>query len=111
MSRYWILELDERTEPTADGAAAVAAAVRALVGGIDLTATGARLELPAAVSLSTRERHVMRQVARGMATKQIARELCRSERTVKTHLNAVMNKLGAENRTHAAVLATRMGLL
>jgi DNA-binding NarL/FixJ family response regulator len=53
----------------------------------------------------------MQLVARGLQTKQIARDLCRSERTVKTHLNAVMSKLGAENRTHAAVLATRMGLL
>lgn len=61
--------------------------------------------------LSARERAVLRLVAEGWSNKQIARELALAERTVKVHLTGAMNKLGAENRAHAAVLAIRRHLL
>src|SRR5262249_59898444 len=63
------------------------------------------------IPLSERERAVLRLVAEGCANKQIARELMLSERTVKAYLTSTLNKLGVDNRTRAAVLATRWGLL
>jgi len=61
--------------------------------------------------LSDRERNVLRLASEGMANKQIAHSLSISERTVKTHITSALNKLGADNRTQAAVLATQHGLL
>ncbi len=62
-------------------------------------------------ALSDRERAVLSLIAGGLANKQIARRLAISERTVKVHVSSVLNKLGADNRARAAVLATRRGLL
>jgi predicted ATPase/DNA-binding CsgD family transcriptional regulator len=61
--------------------------------------------------LSARERAVLGLIAGGLANKQIAQQLAISERTVKVHVSSVLNKLGADNRARAAVLATRHGLL
>jgi DNA-binding NarL/FixJ family response regulator len=49
--------------------------------------------------LTAREQEVVRLVARGMANKTIARQLCISPRTVEGHLNHVFEKLGANSRT------------
>ncbi len=62
-------------------------------------------------TLSGREREVLRLVAAGQATKQIARALGITERTVKFHVTSIFNKLSAENRAQAVALATRRGLL
>ncbi len=64
-----------------------------------------------AATLSDREREVLRLVAGGQATRQIARTLGITERTVKFHVTSILNKLGAENRAQAVALATRRGLL
>jgi DNA-binding NarL/FixJ family response regulator len=64
-----------------------------------------------APELSPRERAVLGLIAGGLANKQIAQQLAISERTVKVHVSSVLNKLGADNRARAAVLATRHGLL
>ncbi len=64
-----------------------------------------------AAALSDREREVLRLVAGGQATRQIARTLGITERTVKFHVTSILNKLGAENRAQAVALATRRGLL
>jgi DNA-binding CsgD family transcriptional regulator/tetratricopeptide (TPR) repeat protein len=61
--------------------------------------------------LSTREQAVLRLISEGLANKQIATALGISERTVKTHVASVMNKLGVDNRAHAAVAAIQRGLL
>lgn len=55
--------------------------------------------------LSEREREVLRCVATGDSNKLIARRLGIAEATVKVHLKAVLRKLGAANRTQAAVFA------
>lgn len=62
-------------------------------------------------ALSERERTVLHKVADGRSTKQIARELGITERTVKFHVSSIMNKLGAENRAQAVAEAARRGLL
>jgi DNA-binding NarL/FixJ family response regulator len=61
--------------------------------------------------LTGREREVLRLVAEGQPTKQIARNLSISERTVKFHVNSIFLKLGADNRAQAVALAAQRGLL
>jgi DNA-binding NarL/FixJ family response regulator len=61
--------------------------------------------------LSVRERGVLRLVAAGLSNRQIAETLSISERTVKFHVTALFNKLGAENRAQAVALAAERGLL
>jgi DNA-binding NarL/FixJ family response regulator len=62
-------------------------------------------------SLSGRETQVLRLIADGLSTKQIAHELTITERTVKFHVSSILNKLGADTRAQAVALATRRGLL
>ena len=64
-----------------------------------------------APALSEREREVLRLVADGLPTKQIAQALTISERTVKFHVNSIFQKLGADNRAQAVALAAQRGLL
>jgi len=61
--------------------------------------------------LSNRELAVLRLVAAGQSNPQIAESLGISERTVKFHVTAIFNKLGADNRAQAVALAGRRGLL
>jgi NarL family two-component system response regulator LiaR len=66
---------------------------------------------PATEPLTPREREVLRLVVEGFANKQIARRLVISEKTVKTHVSSILQKLGVADRTAAAVLAIRQGLV
>jgi DNA-binding NarL/FixJ family response regulator len=61
--------------------------------------------------LSGRERGVLRLVAAGQSNRQIAETLKISERTVKFHVTAIFNKLGADNRAQAVAIAAERGLL
>jgi DNA-binding NarL/FixJ family response regulator len=61
--------------------------------------------------LSARERGVLRLVAAGQSNRQIAETLSISERTVKFHVTAIFNKLGADNRAQAVAIAAERGLL
>jgi NarL family two-component system response regulator LiaR len=65
----------------------------------------------AAVPLTPREREVLQLVVEGFANKQIARRLGIAEKTVKTHVSSILQKLGVADRTAAAVLAIRQGLV
>jgi len=59
--------------------------------------------------LTSREIEVVERIARGMSNKQIAADLGIGEATVKTHVNNIMGKLGATDRTHAVTVALRRG--
>ena len=61
--------------------------------------------------LSPRERGVLRLVAAGLSNREIGQTLSISERTVKFHVTALFNKLGAENRAQAVAIAAGRGLL
>jgi two-component system NarL family response regulator len=63
------------------------------------------------VQLTPREMAALKLVADGKANKEIATALDISERTVKTHLAHLFEKLGATSRTEAVKVATRRGLV
>jgi NarL family two-component system response regulator LiaR len=63
---------------------------------------------PAAhADLTARELEVLRLIARGLQNKQIAAQLHLSEKTVKTHVSAILRKLDVTDRTQAAMYAVR----
>lgn len=61
-------------------------------------------------SLTPREREVLALVAEGASNHQIAQRLVVSERTARTHVSAILTKLGLVSRTQAALWAVREGL-
>jgi DNA-binding NarL/FixJ family response regulator len=61
--------------------------------------------------LSEREIEVLREVALGTSNKNIATRLFISEATVKAHIQNILAKLGASDRTHAVSIATVRGFL
>lgn len=61
--------------------------------------------------LTERETDVLRLLALGRANKEIALELNIGEKTVKTHVSAILRKLGVPSRTQAALHAVRIGLV
>jgi DNA-binding NarL/FixJ family response regulator len=62
-------------------------------------------------ALSPREVEVLRSVAAGHSNKIVADELAISEDTVKGHMKNVLSKLGANDRTHAVLIALKRGFL
>lgn len=64
-----------------------------------------------APELSAREIEVLRLVAEGRSNHEIARALEIASATAKNHVNNILGKLGAADRTHAVVIAIQRGLL
>ncbi len=61
--------------------------------------------------LTRREQDVLRLIAQGHATREVARELCYSERTIKNVIHDAVTKLEARSRSHAVACAVRHGLI
>jgi DNA-binding NarL/FixJ family response regulator len=61
-------------------------------------------------TLTRRETDVLRGICEGKPNKEIARDLDLQEVTVKLHVKTLSRKLGAKNRTHAAMIARDAGL-
>jgi DNA-binding NarL/FixJ family response regulator len=61
--------------------------------------------------LTTREQQVLRLVAEGHATREVADRLCYSERTIKNVVHDVITKLNARTRSQAVAEAVRAGLI
>jgi DNA-binding NarL/FixJ family response regulator len=68
-------------------------------------------EGPRAAPLSKREREILQKVADGSTTRQVATELGISPHTVKTHLERIFEKLGANDRAQAVAIAIRTGIV
>ncbi|NQW21966.1 MAG: response regulator transcription factor [SAR202 cluster bacterium] len=68
-------------------------------------------ESRAASTLSAREMSILVLVANGLRNKEIASQLCISDRTVKFHVNSIFQKLGASSRTEAVKNAVQQGLI
>ena len=62
-------------------------------------------------TLTVREIDVLKGVAAGNANKVVASQLGISEETVKAHMKSILAKLGANDRTHAVVIALRRGFI
>jgi DNA-binding NarL/FixJ family response regulator len=61
--------------------------------------------------LTAREREVLKLAAVGYGNKDIAKELNITQDTVKKHMQSIMGKLHASSRIHAAIQATRAGII
>jgi DNA-binding NarL/FixJ family response regulator len=79
--------------------------VRAIRAAVDQQPPGA------ARNLTGRQREVLRLLAEGLDNTQIAARLGISARTARAHVSAVLERLGVENRTQAAVTAVREGYI
>lgn len=95
-------------------------AIRAVVGGgiyFDRVAVGAlrssgRGEISEPVEpLSQRELEILQLVLQGYTNREMADVLTVSAETVKTHMSHILSKLQAKDRTHAAVIGLRRGLV
>jgi DNA-binding NarL/FixJ family response regulator len=64
-----------------------------------------------ALGISAREMDVLRELAAGGSTKEIAQRLGVSPNTVKTHISRLFEKLGAKRRTDAICRARELGLV
>lgn len=89
----------------------------ALSGELHLDAAVARRLTTAMLSnhtviepLSPREREVLALVGRGFSNQEIAEALVISERTARTHVSAILSKLGLASRTQAALWAIKNGI-
>ncbi|MFD2404613.1 LuxR C-terminal-related transcriptional regulator [Azorhizophilus paspali] len=63
------------------------------------------------LSLTPRQRQVLRLLCQGLTNKEIALQLRRSEHTVRSHVQAILTSLQASSRTEAADAARRLGLV
>jgi DNA-binding NarL/FixJ family response regulator len=93
---------------------ALIACIRDVLAGKTYLAPAAAAKLAedvTRVQLTPRELSTLRLLADGKANKEIATELGISERTVKTHLGHLFEKLGVTSRTEAVKIATRRGLV
>jgi DNA-binding NarL/FixJ family response regulator len=63
------------------------------------------------VALTPREIEVLQHVAKGLGNKEIGVRLGTAAGTVKMHLQNILSKLGASDRTHAVTLAIRRGII
>ncbi|HEX5119985.1 MAG TPA: response regulator transcription factor [Pseudonocardiaceae bacterium] len=94
---------------------ALAAAVRAVHAGHVLLHPDIAAQLSTADSgvdpLTDRELQVLTQLAQGRSNREIARTFGVSEKTVKTHVSAILRKLGVQDRMQAALHALRTGMV
>ncbi|MBB6637475.1 response regulator [Cohnella thailandensis] len=60
--------------------------------------------------LTPRELEVLRHLATGMSNKEIGESLVITEKTVKTHVSHLLDKLGFSDRTQAAIFAVKRGI-
>ena len=81
--------------------------VLSLAGGIRQTGKGNQ----STIELTEREQEVLKAVARGERSKEVAMHLGISERTVKAHLASIYGKLGVDSRAAAISVAMQKGIL
>lgn len=105
-------EITAAVEGAAAGLVVLPAALAAELAARSAEGGVAEPRLPVAdPGLTPREREVLDLLARGMGNKGVARELGISEHTVKAHVGAVFEKLGASTRAEAVAIGVRSGLL
>jgi DNA-binding NarL/FixJ family response regulator len=105
-------ELRDGVRSAAAGDAILSPAVtRRLLDAVAPSLSTRRVEAVRAVAtLSDRERDVVACLVEGLSNAEIGQRLFLAEPTIKTLLTRIMGKLGAANRTQAAILAVEAGL-
>lgn len=108
-------------EAGVEGYADLGCRLEELVNGVRLVARGSRYLSQRAAqrvaasmtrsALTEREREVLAEVALGKSNKAVGQTLRISAGTVKTHMKAILEKLGAATRTEAAGVARELGLI
>ncbi len=61
--------------------------------------------------LSPRQVEILQGIADGGSTKQVARDLGITQKTVHNHLNAIYRRLDTQSLTHAVLSAVRLGII
>jgi DNA-binding NarL/FixJ family response regulator len=61
--------------------------------------------------LSNRQVEILQKIANGLGTKQVARDLGITQKTVHNHLNGIYRKLDTQSLTHAVLSAVRLGII
>jgi len=92
----------------------ILAAIRTVGAGRKHVSTAAATRLaehPLGHRLTEREVEVLEQIALGRSNKEIGDALSITEGTVKSHVNAVLEKLEAADRTEAAMIALKRGII
>jgi DNA-binding CsgD family transcriptional regulator len=100
---------DSPTVPRLDGMLSQVLDLKIASHVLDRLSAIAAPEVPGA--LTPREREVLRLVTQGLSNKEIAAQIGVTTRTARAHVSNILAKLGAADRTQAAVLALRYGLL
>lgn len=90
--------------------AAMQKALQRLLAGEEIDALPDEAPLDDGPRLTPRQREVLRSLARGASNKQMAQRFGLTEGTVKLHVAAILQALGAGNRTEAAARARALGL-
>jgi DNA-binding NarL/FixJ family response regulator len=88
--------------------------IRAVHAGRKMISADASFELAehaAEEALTPAEVRVLRLIAAGNANKEIAEQLSVSEETVKGQVRNILSKLGAKDRTHAAMIGLKRGII
>jgi two-component system response regulator DevR len=100
------LDLSRSIKALARGEAVIDPKVAPLVLAAARLGSGASGDQP---MLSARQREVLQLVAQGLSNREIAGRTHLSELTIKSYIEEILLHLGARNRVHAAILATKHG--
>jgi DNA-binding NarL/FixJ family response regulator len=92
------------------GAEGVVAALRGKTTQPSIAALGA-VHHPRTDSLTPRELEILGHIAAGLITREIAKELGVSLKTIENHKQRIFRKLGVQSQAHAVSIAIRRGLL
>jgi DNA-binding NarL/FixJ family response regulator len=106
-------DLAEAVRTVASGGALIEPSVarRVLVEFARLAPPARPPDAGLAEPFSERERDIVRLLAAGLSNKEIGDRLCLAEGTVKNYVTSILQKLGARDRTQAALRARELGLI
>ena len=63
------------------------------------------------IKITPRDREVLQLLMEGCSNKEIAAQLSLSEETIKGQVRNILSKLGAKDRTHAAMIGLKRGII
>lgn len=103
-------EIIRAVEAVGNGGAIFSAPIARRLGRFFGAAAGRTQTHPFFSKLTERERDILQRIAAGFSNTQIAQKLGLTVKTVRNHVSNILNKLQAEDRTQAAMMAREAGL-